>query len=98
MILEYRQGWELPFDNKAGIGLEEVNVSLGDREKTTPLMIAVGKQHEAVVSLLTSSTALQHNPNVAGPSWVVARVQQRIEAGNLQLLDCGECVWSKLVG
>ena len=65
LILDYKQGWGLPFDNEAGIGLEEVDVILGDREQTTPLMTAVTSQHAQVVKLLTSSSALQHHPNVA---------------------------------
>lgn len=65
MILGYKQGWELPFDNAAGIGLEEVNMVLADRDKRTPLIVAVENQHAEVVKLLTSNAARQHHPNVA---------------------------------
>lgn len=65
LILEYKQGWELPFDHAAGIGLEEVDVTRADRMQTTPLMIAVQLQHVQVVQLLTATATLQHHPNVA---------------------------------
>ena len=35
------QGWQLPFDSDAGIGLLETNVILGDRERFSPLMVAI---------------------------------------------------------
>jgi hypothetical protein len=65
MIINYRQGWELPFHTSSGIGLEEVDLVIGDRHRTTPLMIAVQKRHDTVVKKLTSQSALQHHPNVA---------------------------------
>lgn len=61
MVVDYKQGWELPFDSVAGLGFEEVHrlllccnvffalanallqvdITIGDRDDVTPLMIAV---------------------------------------------------------
>ena len=61
MVVDYKQGWELPFDSVAGLGFEEVrslllgcivflfaltallqvDITIGDRDDVTPLMVAV---------------------------------------------------------
>ena len=64
-IMNYKQGWQLPFQNEAGIGLKEVNIVQGDREKETPLMVAIKGRYSHIVEILTSVTVLQHHPNVA---------------------------------
>ena len=67
LILNYRRGWELPFQNEAGIGLEEVDILIGDNKNVTPLMVAVKGKHLSVVKLLTAGSALNSSPNIAIP-------------------------------
>lgn len=62
--MKYAQGWELPFQTESGLGLREVEVLIGDREKKTPLMVAVLNQNEAVVVKLASQSEIKSNPLV----------------------------------